>query len=71
MEGPSAIRLWPGLYFDSDTQTKTTKGGKKLLKGEGLAAKYKVKVVGKILSHMCEVYALPGVALDVVKTGID
>lgn len=44
VEGPSAIRLWPGLYFDSDT--KSTKGsgagGKKFLKGEGLAAKYQV-----------------------------
>eukprot|EP00903_Cladosiphon_okamuranus_P008396 g8072.t1 len=43
VEGPSAIRLWPGLYFESETQTQNAKGGaggKKLLKGEGLAAKY-------------------------------
>lgn len=44
MEGPSAIRLWPGLYFDSDTQNpKGGAAGKKILKGEGLAAKYKVR----------------------------
>lgn len=53
MEGPSAIRLWPGLYFDSDTQTKITNAGavgKKLLKGEGLAAKYQV---GHIIHSRC------------------
>lgn len=44
MEGPSAIRLWPGLYFDSDTKnTQAGAGGKKLLKGEGLSAKFQVR----------------------------
>lgn len=42
MEGPSVLRLWPGLYFDSDTGTDGNGKGGKLVKGEGLAAKMKV-----------------------------
>ncbi|CBJ31071.1 expressed unknown protein [Ectocarpus siliculosus] len=38
VEGPSVLRLWPGLYFDSDTGSGNGSGGR-LLKGEGMSAK--------------------------------
>lgn len=51
VEGPSVLRLWPGLYFNSDADTESgsgkSKGGKrkkKILKGEGMAAKLQVFV---------------------------
>lgn len=45
VEGPSVLRLWPGLYFDGDTGAGNDGGeGGKLVnvKGEGLAATLKV-----------------------------
>lgn len=41
VEGPSVLRLWPGLYFDSDTGSGNGSGGI-LLKGEGMSAKLQV-----------------------------
>ncbi|CAM9149560.1 unnamed protein product [Ectocarpus sp. 13 AM-2016] len=38
VEGPSVLRLWPGLYFDSDTGSVNGSGGR-LLKGEGMSAR--------------------------------
>ncbi|CAM9638144.1 unnamed protein product, partial [Hapterophycus canaliculatus] len=39
VEGPSALRLWPGLYFDSDGDDGGNGEGGKILKGDGLTAK--------------------------------
>lgn len=53
MEGPSVLRLWPGLYFNSDSDADIENGGgksiggkkkKKLVKGEGLSATLQVSV---------------------------
>lgn len=46
MEGPPTLKLWPGLYFDSD-QDDDDKSAKHL-EGDGVTARMQVKKIGSL-----------------------
>lgn len=44
VEGPPALRLWPGLYFDSDAEGEDSAKEGKRLEGEGLNVRIQVQI---------------------------
>ena len=69
VEGPSVLRLWPGLYLDSDTfRDGDGRGGggssrskrRNRLEGEGVAVRMQARI--STVPHCCGLHHSSGIA---------